>query len=98
MVNAYLLIKDLFHGWSLGEIRKEYLNLTKMGLNWVQIVAGIVSTGVLIVWDMASEKKEMFERIRQKPVFIRWSFYYIIVLSIILFSAPENRQFIYLQF
>jgi hypothetical protein len=69
-----------------------------MGLNGAQLIAGIAATVILIFWDAMSEKKDMFERIYQSPVYLRWAFYYFITISIILFSAPESRQFIYLQF
>ena len=98
LTNAGLLIRDLFHGWSYGEIRDHYLFYSRMGLNGAQLVAGIVATVLLIFWDAMSEKKDMFERIYQSPVYLRWVFYYFITLSTILFSAPESRQFFYLQF
>lgn len=37
----------------------------------------------------------LFER---QPAFLRWSAYYIVILSILYFGVFENRQFIYFQF
>ena len=96
--DAWLLIRNMFHGWSITEIERYYTFYSKTGLNGTQVVAGFAFTMIFIFWDILSEKKDMFERIRQKPVMVRWSFYYLLVISIILFSSTESRQFIYLQF
>jgi alginate O-acetyltransferase complex protein AlgI len=40
----------------------------------------------------------VLERLKQKPAFVRWSLYYLLLLSIIFLGVFENRQFIYFQF
>lgn len=36
--------------------------------------------------------------LKQRPVYIRWTIYYLLLIAIIFFGVYENRQFIYFQF
>jgi len=98
MEDAFVMFHDLFKGWSVAEIRQMHSSFDHLGLNWVQVVAGLVSLGFLLYTDILSEKRDFFERTREKPAIIRWSFYFILIFTIILFSAVESKQFIYTQF
>lgn len=95
---ALSVIRDLFHGWSFPGIVGAINSLTMHGLNEIEVVVAFVSIAVLVFIDILSEKKEIWVRIAEKPLLLRWGIYYLLIISIIVFGVFENRQFIYLQF
>ncbi|GGB16546.1 MBOAT family O-acyltransferase [Puia dinghuensis] len=42
--------------------------------------------------------KDLSALIRQRPIYIRWTLYYLMIAVIIFLGVYENRQFIYFQF
>jgi alginate O-acetyltransferase complex protein AlgI len=98
MENAGIMFRDLFHGWSFNAIDKSYKSFVKNGFNGVQFVAGLTALFFLLYTDILSERRDFFDRLGEKPAWVRWSFYYLLVFSIILFGAVESKQFIYMQF
>lgn len=54
-------------------------------------------TFLLIFFDIA-KKQSYFKNLYQKHIVLRWGFYYLIVLLIILFGNTQSAEFIYFQF
>lgn len=52
----------------------------------------------LEIIQIAQGKQTIQEFIAQKPMWFRWSFYYIIILAILFLGEFNHRQFIYFQF
>ena len=43
-------------------------------------------------------KYDLLKSLNERPIYVRWTFYYAMVLTVIYFGTFENRQFIYFQF
>lgn len=60
-----------------------------------------VSVAAIIFLEFVQYKEgnqNLREMIAQKPLWLRWSFYYVLIFGIIFFGEFDNRQFIYYQF
>ncbi len=92
------ILSHLFHGWTFSGLTVSWDILLHHGIN--ERIMGImaISTGILVLTDILSEKKDIFQRLGEHSILIRWSIYYLLILVIIVYSAGGNRQFIYLQF
>jgi len=61
-------------------------------------ITGVASIGVLILVEAGTRHGNIVEMISARPIWIRWSAYYFILLSILLFGSFGTKQFIYFQF
>ena len=98
VTQALTIIRDLFHGWSFPGIVRAINSLAMHGLNEIEVVVAFVSIAFLVFIDILSEKKEIWVRIAEMPLLLKWGIYYLLIISILVFGVFENRQFIYLQF
>lgn len=80
---------DVFKAiWSNGEV----FDLFKVPSQiWIFLIAFIIS-------DIALYNTRFDRWCAEKPVWIRWGAYFILIFSIIAFSGVENFPFIYFQF
>jgi alginate O-acetyltransferase complex protein AlgI len=69
-----------------------------LGLSKVQILTGIAAVILMETIHLAENRVNIFDWLKTKPVYIRWSIYYAAVLVIIFLGVYENREFIYFQF
>jgi alginate O-acetyltransferase complex protein AlgI len=95
---ALIIVRNIFRGWSIPVLLPDIKSLTSHGLSQTDLAIAFAAIGLLISVDVLSEKKEIWQRIAEKSVFIRWGIYYLLIISILVFGIFENRQFIYLQF
>jgi alginate O-acetyltransferase complex protein AlgI len=61
----------------------------------------LLACGLIIflqVIEHAQSKWDLSKVIRVQPIYLRWTIYYGLILSIIFLGIFENRQFIYFQF
>ena len=82
----------------MGDLSGTWAYLYQEGINERIIGIMIVSTGILIIADLLSEKKDIFQRIAEKPFYFRWTVYYLVILVIIAYGETQTKQFIYVQF
>jgi len=68
------------------------------GFNREAIIASLLLIGSMVVVHTWQRGKNFRMYIQQKPIWIRWSLYQILVLAIILFGVFEKQEFIYFQF
>ena len=73
------------------------LNL-KLGSSNREILTGVTAVLFMEMVHIMQNKYVIRDWIRSKPTYLRWSIYYVLVLSIVFFGINENRQFIYFQF
>jgi len=83
-------IPDLFRS---GQPVLEYMGLTRN--NFLLSIALILS---LEVAQTLKQRGLLKRLLHEKPVIVRWSLYYCLLLAIIFLGVFENRQFIYFQF
>jgi len=71
------------------------LNMVRMDLYLI-----LISLGILFVFDILSEKKDMFSEIGKLKAPIRWIFYFVFATAILIFHIHNgmSQEFIYFQF
>jgi D-alanyl-lipoteichoic acid acyltransferase DltB (MBOAT superfamily) len=88
-MNIYNLFYNLYHHVPLD---------FNMGLSRSELLIGIAAVALMELIHLMQNKYKMQNWIRSKPVFLRWSIYYLIAMLIIVFGVFSNREFIYFQF
>jgi hypothetical protein len=63
-----------------------------------EILLSIALIGVLVVVELADEGRPMWERLRARPVALRWAVYYALLAGVIVLGTWNLRQFVYMQF
>jgi D-alanyl-lipoteichoic acid acyltransferase DltB (MBOAT superfamily) len=61
----------------------------------------ILSLAVIVFLELVhytQRKREMWDRLAEKPIWFRWAIYYTFILAIYLLGEFGDRQFIYFQF
>lgn len=89
IIGSYHNVTDLFH--------RVPINLN-LGISNQDLITGIAAILLMISVHIFQNKYSVRDWIRAKPMFLRWSFYYIFVLMIIFLGVYDNKQFIYFQF
>lgn len=70
----------------------------KLGLSEKDFYIGILAILFMEGIHLMQNKHKVGAWINSKPAYFRWTTYYLVLLTIILFGVYENRQFIYFQF
>lgn len=72
-----------------------------MGLDRREFKVALIAIGALLLFDLLEGKFNVFDFIRRQHFTLRWGFYIILVLSILVFGvygSNEKAPFIYFQF
>ena len=72
-------------------------------LLWVRlqdptILVAIATIAVLVIVEVADEGRPMWDRLRERPVALRWAVYYAILAALLVLGTWNLRQFVYMQF
>ena len=72
-------------------------------LLWVRlqdptILLAIATIAVLVIVEVADEGRPMWDRLRERPVALRWAVYYAILAALLVLGTWNLRQFVYMQF
>jgi alginate O-acetyltransferase complex protein AlgI len=72
-------------------------------LLWVRlqdptILLGIATIAVLVIVEVADEGRPVWDRLRERPVALRWAVYYAILAALLVLGTWNLRQFVYMQF
>jgi alginate O-acetyltransferase complex protein AlgI len=72
-------------------------------LLWVRlqdpgILLAIATIAVLVVVEVADEGRPMWDRLRERPLALRWAVYYALLAALIVLGTWNLRQFVYMQF
>ena len=69
-----------------------------MGLERKEFFIAIIGVLILELVQYIQGKGFTQEKLNSKPIYIRWSLYYILICSILFFANSSSTQFIYFQF
>lgn len=98
LTDALYIILHLFAGWK-DIFRFDIFNSIP---SWepfrLELMIAVASIGVLILVHLLQRRGSVVQILSQKPTWVRWSVYYSIILSILLFGNFGSKQFIYFQF
>jgi D-alanyl-lipoteichoic acid acyltransferase DltB (MBOAT superfamily) len=62
------------------------------------ILLSLALIGVLMTVEVADEARPIWERLRERPVALRWAVYYALLASLVVLGSWNLRQFVYMQF
>ena len=96
--DALYIIRHLPTGWgsllqTYGQVKAPFLAPLKF-----EGAIAICSTALLIIVHFMERQSSIVDKVSERPVWLRWSIYYGVTLSILLFGNFGSRQFIYFQF
>jgi alginate O-acetyltransferase complex protein AlgI len=96
--DAYYIISHLHEGWE-NIFNRESLSsmifLTKSETDLVIVVVSLTFLGIVHRMQRHENMRRLFT---DKPVWLRFALYYVIVAGILLLSLPDTANFIYFQF
>jgi D-alanyl-lipoteichoic acid acyltransferase DltB (MBOAT superfamily) len=72
-------------------------------LLWVRlqepaILLAIATIAVLVIVEIADEGRPMWDRLRERPLALRWAVYYALLAALVVLGTWNLRQFVYMQF
>jgi D-alanyl-lipoteichoic acid acyltransferase DltB (MBOAT superfamily) len=72
-------------------------------LLWVRlqdsaILLAIATIAVLVIVEVVDEGRPMWDRLRERPIALRWAVYYAILAALLVMGTWNLRQFVYMQF
>ena len=53
---------------------------------------------MLLGVEALDEKRPFWERVRVRPLFVRWAVYYALLFGLIVLGRWDLQQFVYMQF
>lgn len=69
-----------------------------LGIGWIQLMIMIMSVMLLELVHLLQAHMQMRRFLDDKPLFLRWMLYIIVIFSILFFGIFEKNNFIYFQF
>ncbi len=97
--DAFTLFEGIFYDFSWNSLFSEAT--FNIGFTPTAFRALMLMIALLLIAEMVHSRKSLFRRINKQSLIMRWSFYFIIVFTLIIFgvySADSAQQFIYFQF
>lgn len=97
--DSFTIVNGIFNNFDLGQVFNNETYLVGFKINEFKIICIFII--LLLLAEIAHSKRSLVERIKQQGVIFRWSFYTIIVLTIVIFGIYGERniqEFIYFQF
>ncbi len=95
--DAFYIIQRLWRGW--GELFQSQLQMIPfMGALRFEGMVGICSLFLLVVVEGMRGNRNFSQMIATKSRWLRWSVYYVLILSILFFGQFGGQPFIYFQF
>jgi len=93
--DAFYIISHLFTGWEgFGtEVLAPFWGPLKF-----KLMTGVISIGVLLLVHLLIGEDSFSHWLSRKPILLRWSVYYSMIVAILLFGHFESKEFIYFQF
>ncbi len=104
VTDAFYIISNIFTnvGYVLRNITAigtgQGIISSSLGLDKHDIYISILAILFLLLVEMFQRAQSFREWVNSKPIVMRWSFYYLILFSILLFGIFQQNQFIYFQF
>jgi D-alanyl-lipoteichoic acid acyltransferase DltB (MBOAT superfamily) len=93
LTNAWYIVTHLFSDFG------NSLNLiTDFGLSKTEFAIALLSIGFMEIVQLIERKDNIRNVLSKKPIWVRWSMYYVIVIGIIFFGVFGKNNFIYFQF
>ena len=63
-----------------------------------ELILSFMFIGVLLIIEALDEARSLWERLGASPVYLRWTFYYALLICLIVFGKWNLTEFVYMQF
>ena len=63
-----------------------------------EIILSVVFIAVLLLVEAIDERKSLWERLQYSPLYVRWTFYYAVLICLTVFGKWNLTEFVYMQF
>lgn len=63
-----------------------------------EVILSLVLIGVLLLVEALDEYRAFWERLRLRPVYVRWAVYYALLITLVVIGQWGQQQFVYMQF
>lgn len=97
MNDAWYILTHMFDDWSLTAIQAFYHHVS-YAVGKAHFALGLIGIAILFTVEVFQEHLRIREYLARKPMWMRWSLTYGIILYIALFGVFQRDQFIYFQF
>jgi D-alanyl-lipoteichoic acid acyltransferase DltB (MBOAT superfamily) len=100
LTDAGYILTHLFSGFTRYlDLQYLALQFRGLGIHEEDIVLSLLFILILLIYDYLDRQDVVWSRLQNRPIWIRWSVYYLIMLSILFYSDNnEAKNFIYFQF
>lgn len=100
LTDAWKIVSKLFQGLTIQLSSFSMLKETlKLGLGKFDLLIVALSFMIVLFFEMKSDKNNDFIfKMQNKPIYIRWGFYYMLVMWIALLSFSISQEFVYFRF
>lgn len=82
----------------LAGIKMSLKSLYGLGLDRYELGIALISIGLMEVLQWIEPQRKMRQMFSEKPVLVRWTLYYVLMLFLIFFGEYNDHAFIYFQF
>lgn len=97
--DAVYVIQNLFSGYrKLLSFDGIYEIVESLGLSKIKLIITVFSIAILEIFHLMQRHGSIRHMLRQKPIWLRWGIYYILIFWILLFGEYGQPEFIYFQF
>jgi hypothetical protein len=79
-------------------VKMSLRSLYRLGLDRYDLITAVLSIGFMELVYGIEKQNNMRQMLSEKPIWIRWPLYSILVLFLILFGEFNDHPFIYFQF
>jgi alginate O-acetyltransferase complex protein AlgI len=97
------IFQSEFTRGGLFDLRKmTHLDFTKLGINIAtnrtELAISFIVILIMEAIHLLQRNSKMAHKIFEKPIYLRWVFYYVVVIIIMFLGKYESQEFIYFQF
>jgi D-alanyl-lipoteichoic acid acyltransferase DltB (MBOAT superfamily) len=97
--NAYYIVTHFLTGLgSAAGIQMSFKSLYSLNIGKYGLIVALVAIGFMELIQKMETRGGMRHLLSEKPIWIRWPIYYMLLLFLILFGEYSDQAFIYFQF
>ena len=96
--DAFYIVSHLLAGWGSALNTETLRDGVSFGPSQFQWIVGTASIGLVIFVHLVQSQGRVIDQLSRKPVWLRWSIYYAMILVFLLCGSFQPKKFIYFQF
>ena len=96
--DAWYILTHMFQGLHKGFVPSGVYRVLQMGLSRSDLVIAIFAILFMEIIHAIQRHRHIRHMLAERPIWLRWSVYYVVVFGIIFLGVFQKQQFIYFQF